>query len=80
MVSWLRSVQGPGTRCQPAWVEHDNMSDFTDSLGVNPSSAIFWFHDVNILLDLLVLHFPFLLNVEPTSKDRVVVKIKCLTY
>lgn len=56
------------------------MRDFTDSLGLNPSSAIFWFRDVNILLDLLVLHFPFLLNVELTSKDRVVVKIKCLTY
>lgn len=80
MVSWLRSVRGAGTRCQLAWVEHGNMSDFTGSLGVNPSSAIFWFHDMIILLDLLGLHFPLPFNVELTSKDRVAVKVKGLTY
>lgn len=67
-MSWPHSGLGTGARCRPAQVDHDYllMPDFTDSLGSNLSSAIFWLGELNNLLALPVLHFPFLLNVEST--------------
>lgn len=65
-MSWPHSGQGTGPGSQSAWVElyYILMLDFTDSLVSNPTFAIFWFCDLNTFLDLPMLHFRFLLNVE----------------